>query len=577
LQVEALAEPGERAATSPIEGFPLADDRFQTVGQEGADRPALLCGDDTGFAQKVRVEFKSDVSLHSVIDWHVMSCSTILRAMLPPCNLLEAWVLLRSRGLYAKGPQSRVFVEVPNPADQICFLGVKTVNTMRLTILTVLVLGTIGLAPADACTCAPPRAPCAEYWRVSAVFAGTVREIRPVPERPGMLAVQFDVDQRGRGVDSDTVVVESAPQNGVNCGYTFTVGQRYVVYAQSAPGGQLTTNMCSGTKLASAAAIDLAFLKEVTEPPRGVRVFGHVRRVEYDLVSFNRRDYGGVAGARVQLVGDRVSREGISGPDGDYDFRDLPAGTYKVTVTPPKGLALAGPPLPREHHHPPPPWSVALTNPSECAEVWTWPRTDAQISGVLLNSNGRPADDEAIELIAADNATRRDKQIPHVSVRTDADGRFTFAFIAPGRYLAGVNLKNPPPASQVDHRSYHPGVTDPSRATVVSIDTGSRVQLTPFQAPQWPQERRISGVVVWSDGTPAPDAQLTLTGARSERVQLDAAGRFSVTLALRAQFTLMAQASRIVDGRRVTGSSPYHQIGRQDREAEITLVLKTTR
>jgi hypothetical protein len=194
----------------------------------------------------------------------------------------------------------------------------------------------------------------------------------------------------------------------------------------------------------------------------------------------------------------------------------------------------------------------------------------------LLNSTGRPADDEAIELIAVDNATRHDKQIPHVSVRTHGDGRFTFAFIAPGKYLVGVNLTNPPPASQVDHRSYHPGVTDPLRATVVTIDAGSRVQLTPFQLPQWPQERRISGVVVWSDGSPALDAELTLTGARPERVPLDATGRFSVTLPLGAQFTLTAHASRIVDGRRVTGTSPYRQIARQDRDAEITVTLRTT-
>ena len=235
----------------------------------------------------------------------------------------------------------------PAPVDQICFPGVKTVNTMRVAILTILMLGSAGVVPADACSCASPGAPCTAYWRVSAVFAGTVQEIRPVPERPGMLAIHFDVDQRGRGVNSDTVVIESAPQNGANCGYTFTVGQRYVVYAQSAPGGQLTTNMCSGTKLAAAAAVDLAFLKEVTGPPRGVRVFGHVRRVETDLVG-NRHAITAASPARARrVVGDRVSREATTGADGDYDFRDLPAGTYKVTVMPPKGLALAGPPLPR--------------------------------------------------------------------------------------------------------------------------------------------------------------------------------------------------------------------------------------
>src|SRR4051794_37008575 len=168
---------------------------------------------------------------------------------------------------------------------------------MRLAMLTIFLLGATGGAAANACSCASPGAPCATYWRVSAAFAGTVREIRPVPERPGILAVRLDVDQRGRGVASDTVVVESAPQNGFNCGYTFAVGQRYVVYAQTAPGGQLTTSMCSGNKLAAVAAVDLAFLREVTGPPRGVRVFGHVRRVERDLVSFSERDEGGVGGA----------------------------------------------------------------------------------------------------------------------------------------------------------------------------------------------------------------------------------------------------------------------------------------
>jgi hypothetical protein len=404
------------------------------------------------------------------------------------------------------------------------------------------------------------------------VFAGTVREIRPLPERPGLLAIHFDVDQRGRNVDSDTLVLESAPQNGANCGYTFAVGQRYLVYARSTPGGQLTTDMCSGTKLASAAAVDLAFLKEVTGTPQGVRVFGHVRRVENDLVSF-RRDFGGVAGARVQLVGNGVSREATTAADGDYDFANLPAGTYTVTVTPPKGLALAGPPLPREHHHPPP-RPVTLTNPSECVELWTWPRTDAQISGVLLNASRLPAIDEDLDLIAVDNATREAKQIPHVSVRSDANGRFTFAFIAPGRYLLGVNLKSPPPKSQVDHRSYHPGVTDPSSATVITVDGAGRIQLMPFQLPQWPQDRRISGVVVWSDGTPAPDARLTLTGARPEQVQLDAAARFSITLPLGAQFTLNASAGRMVNGRLVAGHSSYLRIGRQDRDSDVNIVLK---
>jgi hypothetical protein len=390
-----------------------------------------------------------------------------------------------------------------------------------------------------------------------------------------MRAVRFAV-QGGRGVDSDSVVVESAPQDGFNCGYTFRVGESYVVYADASPAGPLTTNMCSGTKLAKDAAADLAFLEEVNGRPRGVRIFGHVRRVEDDLVSFNRRDYGGVAGARVEVIGDRASRESTTGQDGDYDFSDLPPGRYTVVVTPPKGLALAGPPLPREQHHPPP-RAVTLTNPSECAEVWTWPRTDSQVSGVLRNSDGSAADEELVDLIAVSNAARVEKEIPHVSVRTGADGRFTFPFIPPGTYLVGVNLKNPPPASQLDRRSYHPGVTEPATATEVTVGLGSRIELVPFTLPEWPLNRRIAGMVVWSDGVPATDASVTILGATSQPVAVDSAGRFSLTLPYGAQFWVNARASRTVNGIRVQGIAPPHAIGRNDRDGELSVVLNVPR
>ena len=104
-----------------------------------------------------------------------MACSTILRATPRPRNSPEVRVLLRSGGGALKAPTIEAFpLRFPSTADHICVLGVKTVNTKRLKILTVLVLGTVGLAPADACSCAPPGAPCAEYWRLWAVFAGNV-------------------------------------------------------------------------------------------------------------------------------------------------------------------------------------------------------------------------------------------------------------------------------------------------------------------------------------------------------------------------------------------------------------------
>jgi hypothetical protein len=464
-------------------------------------------------------------------------------------------------------------ISLTTRGDRVRPIGVEFVMMTRIILVALLAVFALYATPAEACSCAGPDAPCSQYWRVSAVFAGRVEDIRPTSGEAGNLAVRFAVERRGRGVTTDTVVVESPAQNGVNCGYTFQPGERYVVYAFETPDRKLVTHMCAGNKRFADAAADLAFLDEVTGPPRGVRVFGQVRRVDDDLMSFSRRDNGGVADARVRVVGEQVSREAITTQSGEYDFRDLPPGTYQVAVTPPPGLAFPGPPLPRAQHYPPP-RPFTLTNPSQCMQLRAWLHTDSRITGVLRNTDGSPADEEEIDLIATSSATRSDKQIPHVSVRTGSDGRFTFAFIAPGTYLVGMNLKNPPPASQLDRRSYHPGVRDPRQATVVTVREGGRLELTPFQLLEWPRERRMSGIVVWTDGTPAPDASLSLMAAANERVTLDAEGRFTLTLPYGARFSLVAEGTRVINGRRVGGSSPYMTIDRNDRDADIRVVMK---
>jgi len=63
LEVEPFLQPGQGPSARPVERLVLAHDRFEPVGQEGADRPALLGGDDTQLAQNVGIELERDVRL----------------------------------------------------------------------------------------------------------------------------------------------------------------------------------------------------------------------------------------------------------------------------------------------------------------------------------------------------------------------------------------------------------------------------------------------------------------------------------------------------------------------------------
>jgi hypothetical protein len=407
---------------------------------------------------------------------------------------------------------------------------------------------------------------------VSAVFVGTVRDIQPVDGSPFRKLISFDVEQAGRGIAGKRVTVESGVQTGASCGFTFQLGQRYVVYGRGSA-AKLTTDMCAGTKLAAEAAEDLAFLKELAGPARGVRIFGTVRRIESDLRSFSEQDFGAARGARIEARGARGSHAATVGADGRFDMRDLPPGTYNVTISLPTGLALAGPPLPPEEHAITS-FNVTLLNPCECSEVWFRPKTDSRISGVVLEADGRPADAQTVDLIAVQNAASADKLVPHVSTRADQNGRFTFAYVASGTYLLGVNLKDPQSGRRLDRRSYHPGVTSVGAATVVRVEAGGRIQLEPFRLAQWPQTRRISGVVLRIDGAPAPDARLELHGARTEVVKLDADGRFVLSLPYGARYVLRAQSGRFVTGRMLTEISNRTTIDRDDRDGDITIVLR---
>jgi len=443
----------------------------------------------------------------------------------------------------------------------------------RIAGLTLLIGAFLDARVADACSCLPAQSACAAYWQADAMFAGTVVDIQPAPAgAPERLAVRFTVDQPGRGTVGDSAVIYATPQDGINCGYTFRVGERYVVRAHSATGGSLTTSMCSGTRRAAEAPEDIAFLTQVTSPPRGGRVFGQVRRVENPSLAPEDFDRGPVPGARLHLFGDVASREATTAADGIYDFDDLPFGEYRLSFTPPPGVGLPGPPLPPDERVSPGPWVVTVKNPSECVERQFRVQSIAQVTGRLLAPDGSPAADQRVDLVAVSQADRVAQTIPHVSAWTDADGRYTFAFIAPGQYFVGISLANPPSATRIDRRAYYPGVSALEDATIVTVsEPGARVELQPFRLPAQPAERIVEGIVLWPDGRPASGARITLHGATSEGLTTPD-GRFRYVLPYGARYSITVAINT------PTGETAYSiptTIDRDDRGSRIEIRLRT--
>jgi hypothetical protein len=199
-------------------------------------------------------------------------------------------------------------------------------------------------ARADACSCVSGVPVCDAFWRTPLVFSGTVIEVTPVPPKNARAMsfqrrVRFSVAKVWRGDAADTIEI-STGMGGGDCGFNFVAGQQYLVYASGTP-GQYSTGICSRTKLLGAAAEDRAYIETALDQPSTAgRIFG--------LVELQRKA-GDVsarpaAGYTVTLAQGSKQWTAMTGADGHYEFRGVPAGTYAVALSLPANERAYGPP-----------------------------------------------------------------------------------------------------------------------------------------------------------------------------------------------------------------------------------------
>ncbi|HVG01019.1 MAG TPA: hypothetical protein VND68_14360 [Chloroflexia bacterium] len=151
-------------------------------------------------------------------------------------------------------------------------------------------LGAAGRA--FACSCAMPPTALDALDQADAVFTGTVLRVTPINQNapggiysstPSSNEVVFSVLSVWKGVSRRQVTVLTG-MGGGDCGYIFTAGDTYLVYARSSyPGGpvfslgnlrvelpvgaqQFGTGICTRTAPFAQAAADLAQLGPGTQP-----------------------------------------------------------------------------------------------------------------------------------------------------------------------------------------------------------------------------------------------------------------------------------------------------------------------
>lgn len=216
----------------------------------------------------------------------------------------------------------------------------RFVRALRIALLLVATLW-LTPSPALACSCVT-RPLCQQSWLdpdrslVEATVVAIERE--SAPSTTGVIGgeryrVRLANVSSLRGASMSEVVTATHPEA---CGYTFTVGARYLIDATRLGVGAFTTSHCALTRPVAQAGEIRDYLTRLAGPSPGARVDGVVRLVlpaPADRGPFAEDTVRALSGVRVVLTGAR-SATALTDAQGRFTFIDLPPGNYIVTLDP---------------------------------------------------------------------------------------------------------------------------------------------------------------------------------------------------------------------------------------------------
>jgi hypothetical protein len=174
-------------------------------------------------------------------------------------------------------------------------------------------------------------APCRDFWRADAVFAGTAVVSGKIIVGEGefkqeMRLVRLTVDQPIRGMQSAEVEVITG-WGGGDCGYAFKLGQRYLVYAyRDEDDKRLSTSICTRTRKLSDADADFAFIRAMPTSNANGLVFGTVGKRNHEWKEGDKW-YKPVADAELTIEGEGQQYQAQSDSKGNFRVENV-TGKY---------------------------------------------------------------------------------------------------------------------------------------------------------------------------------------------------------------------------------------------------------
>jgi hypothetical protein len=434
--------------------------------------------------------------------------------------------------------------------------------------IVVFLFAALSLLRADyaaACSCFPSGPPCQEYWKAAAIFRGRVDAIDSEPSSGRNLfppkLVRFTVLERFVGVDQAQVTVWTHPGGGL-CGYRFTIGREYIVYAYQGKEGRLATSVCSRTAPVERGAADLEFARSIASggQPLGL-IEGTVRLNTRRESLWNGTETRSrpMPGVTISLTRGDESFTATTDRFGRFAVSGLQPGTYHPELIPPPGTRV------QEFF----PQTIELLDARGCAAFAVGLEPDGRVKGRVVDAGGRGVRGLTVGLRVPAVAKGAPALATHFQALTDPDGRFEIAGVPPGRFLLAAE-------SGQSSRIFYPGVSEEAKAERFEVRSGARVTVRDFRLQD---VLRISGVAVDAGRVPLEGVRVYLRDTSEDgvivslAVTTDWSGRFVISAPATQDYLLFAERDRPGASQRADASEPI-RIGPRSPNQPLVLTLR---
>ena len=379
----------------------------------------------------------------------------------------------------------------------------------------------------------------------------------------------FAVSEPFKGVQAGFADVITGSGGG-DCGFNFTVGGTYLVFAHRHPTkGQLTTGICSRTSLVARAGEELKRLRRPAPSLSGPALLhGRVIRSEYQTLRTPRLNEP-FAGAPLRLVGPAGAFETRASSDGRYEFR-VPVGRYRLSVETGEQFYSAPDSSPGI--------DVRVVEATPCAPIDIQIKSNGRLRGRLVDAAGRGVPFLSLDVADRMRADSLDTISPVARTMTDADDRFRFERLAPGDYAIGLTLTRYPRRRDADF-----AVRFGSHATfLVGFDanTDANIDAGVIRLPTDVNIRQVTGWVLDDASAPVSGAEVRVEspgkdlGVSSEPVLSDPNGRFVISVLAGRLHQLVAEHRSAAGGRVTYRLSRSPTFDAANEYAPFTLILK---